>query len=816
MISQIQQAPYYDEDQYSFSDDEEEVIDSPNPTRKGQQQLEIDNASAQVGQRIFQQPVDSEKQHSFLKSRISLPHLRVNLGSDDDDAEDVLKLVTKLDARYHDWKENFQNQATLQGILLSIIEYFSINKENILKGTEYISSVRHTEKIKSWLNTGDECYKWTDDILHLIAYIRKYYMLHDIQQELEEYHQRLQELKADMSSSRSNSGQLVIAQKHIDSLSQELKNEKKETGNKGILKGVRFIVTKLSTSPLEHVGWSSKIVIKVSKVTFYIFKYVWELWNINNTKAKQDQWLNYLQRITVNIYSDDPDQQTLQEELQKKNNTAQDKLCNDLANFFKSVENCKTTEEVGRRFKEVGISFEVPSTIEEFQEQLSNKRFQRNLIQEYYHCVARVVFMNPDHITKLVRRKEQAKEIRINTCLPFIGDQIIACQNEEWPEIQKHFENLKIHLDSIQISEEERLPNPPTTKLEWKQCLQNEAFLKALARQWVDYQEAKAQLFAQAMKQCLLSKHNVERKFLDFRKNQYIIGLLSSVVQLAICLPQAKLYAITFALELFSKDLAKAGLPGAGAFYLFIPLYPNLHFKLEDIVFSLYAHLFGMQYKPNEYSLKSYKLTTQIHMFGLMMTSHTLLLLLKQALLWLNMRLIENCIMSLETKPMSQDARFIDMDKQYEERRITYKQRVEELEAELDKLREEDAKLIISPCYAQLKECSQTKEPSPPIEAEESDEFDLEKAEEEINQPETQKFDKETLNPFFIIAQSLEDADFNCFPPNVLEEFEDTLGFPLTDKSKENLQKHLESFFSESETKFMGSFSSNRFNYLRA
>jgi hypothetical protein len=835
MFSLVQRTCNSSEDEYNFSNTAE-TVDSHNLRNEQQADgiRETDGLSIQVSQRTFQQLANSKN-----RPHRALPQLgccnysnssQFDRGECNDEISEIFALVAQLETRYNQRKEKFQEQAALQGTLLSGIEYVSVNKDNIVKGAEKFTSVSHSE-VKVWLNKGDTAYKWTDDILHLIAYIRKYYLLHIIQTELQDYHQRLQKLKG--KRLRSDFNKIRNVQKYIDALNRKLKIEKKETWHKGKSKVACFTLTKLTSFPLEHLtGWSSKTAVKVGKIAFNIFKNTWGIWKILNAKANQDEWLYYLQpRLMVNIYPDKPTDKLEQEKLEKlkkQHENAQEKLLAELNGFLTFLDECKTIEDVQAIFKEVGISFEIPSTFEEFQIQFRNKRFQRNLIQEYYYCVGQRVVRNDKTIKSFLNAQMNEKRRLINERLPFIAEQIIECQNKEWPEIQKHFDHLKIRFDSIQALKdpvlndaseelsddecaEEQLPLPPTTKLEWEQCIQNEKFCKALAKQWVDYQEAKAQSFMQAMRQFLLSKHSVEHKFLNFWLQQYVIGLISTAVQLAICIPYVTLSTLSSVLAILNKDLAKSGFPGVGAFYIFIPLYPNFNFKLEGILLHLCEHLFAIKYKPNEYSLKSYRLTMQKRMFGLAMTGHTLLLLLKQALLWLNMRLIENGMMGLEKKPISQDVRFMRMNAQYEQRRITFKQHVEELEECLKQLKIQDAKQIISPQYAKSEtKFSQAKKPLKDSiqHVEESNECNS-NVEEEI-----EKTEKRTLDPIYELVQSLEDADFECFPYNVLEAFEDNFGFQLTDKNKENLQERLESFFSESEAKFIDSFRFNRFNYL--
>ncbi len=886
MVSPVQRNFYRSEDEFLLENDELSV----SPTlRKGQLEpgiKEVDIASAQVSQRIFQQsPADNhKKENTPLKSKVAPPALVLNNNKakelckliDNLNANFELgklsKLVENLEADFKKWRQHFQGLVTLKMTLLESCEYLSANKENILQGVTQLNSVPYTQ-VKSWLNKGDTVYKWMDDSLHMLEYIVKYYRLYAIQKELKNYYQQLQKLQS--GSSSGSDGEIEKLQKYIDFINLKIKKEKQETWNKGVNKTIRLVLTKPTPLVLEHVvELSSKTAIKICKIVFSFFKEIAGIWDALNAQANQNKWLYHLQpRVTVNIYSNAPDQEEEELEITHANehknyrsnlekfleslkncNTTQEveKIFNEagidfevpstltefkkqfknldfqrdlmqkyyranLKKFLESLKNCNTTQEVKKIFKEIGIGFEVPSTITEFKKQFKNSHFQRDLMQEYSYYIGKRSIMAEEHIHTALRAKMARKKRLINKSLPFINEQIIACQHLSWPEIEAHFANLHIPLDAIQIKNskdpfielsdevledsfeesedlyvDEELPiSLPTTKLEWDQCIQNEEFVQALAAKWIDYQEEKAQLFWQAIKQCLLSKHSVEAKFLDLRLKQEMIGLVSTAIQFAICMPYVKVFALTSALEVFSKDFAKAGFP-LGGFYLFMPLYPKFNFKLESILLNLHEHFFAIKYKPNEYSLKSYKLTIQIRMIELMMSGHQILLLLKQILLWINMRLIENCMMGLKKIEIGEDDRFKQMLENYEQHRINYKQHVEELHNSLKQLKIEDTKLILNPQYRKSQEkSSQSKEAlKDPLQ------------------------NDENFDPLYEIAVCLEDADFEYFPAHILEKFEENFGFKLTEENKENLLERLEAFFSESEINFIDSFNSNRFNYL--
>ena len=665
---------------------------------------------------------------------------------------------------------------------------------------------------------------------------------------------------------------IIKVQKIIKQFNDKLTQDQKEALEKGTFKFARF-TTKLSSFPLTKIAEiSTKTASKVSKYTFNIFRNIWSIWRIQGVYSIQSEWIHRLQpRIVVNIYSNDPDPQTTElvfkkesvsklykeakeflllladyetiEEIQtrckeralsleipetiedfkqqlkgkdfvcrlvknyfevnqeeeileesqiisllhkiekqqnrkSKQKTAQEKLIGEVHEFFFSLVDCEKIEEVRAKFTKIGLAFEVPATIEAFQQQLRNPRFRRHLVRMYYHCTGQKgVILAKNEIFSLLQKREQEKNRQIEQSLPKI---IETCQKMTFEEIKTYLAQQHIHFNLINIPNREGLTLPPTNKSEWENCIQNEQFCRALAKQWVDFQETTAQLVLQALRQALLSKHTIESKFLFFRATQYAIGVISALIQWTFCSAPLKLITLSTIVEILVTDISKLGVPGLGVFYIFYPLYPELNFKLESIFMLLAEHLFAVKYKPNEYSLESYKLMIQIRMVEIVLLAHAFQFLLKQIVLWLNIYLIETCLMRLKKKPLVEDSRYIQMSHQYEQYRLNCKERIQHLQKFLFQLRVKDAKLAITPQMMNSSESSTCEDP-------------IEK-----------------------IVKILESADIDYFPPQVIEFFEDHLGFKLTNGTKDKLQKHLEEFFCASEDEFMGSYRHNRFAYLRA
>src|SRR5207253_2157970 len=102
---------------------------------------------------------------------------------------------------------------------------------------------------------------------------------------------------------------------------------------------------------------------------------------------------------------------------------------------------------------------------------------------------------------------------------------------------------------------------------------------------WVDSQAKNEVLMKQIIRRALLTKLDVEHKFINFRITGYGIETLATLIQIALCLTSFKLLALRPLLEvLISTDLSKLDIPGIGLVKLFHPLYPELSFKVKNMM----------------------------------------------------------------------------------------------------------------------------------------------------------------------------------------------------------------------------------------
>lgn len=566
---------------------------------------------------------------------------------------------------------------------------------------------------------------------------------------------------------------MIQIEQAINHLNKKIEDEKQKATVKKPLK-VGKLFSLLSKTALEHLTEiSHKAASKVCKSSYIIFKSICGIRELQVLNEQQKEWVHFLQpRIRVNInLPKDSDSDLVKIEAQ---------------DFIDSLKRCQNLEEVKCKFQEAGIhTIEIPLIWEEWQSQINNWHFTRQLGKIYVFHSGKQLIMNDTQIISHLNHQKKEHGEKIKLALPAILDHIHKCNDLDFAEIINYFKRLHIHLDEVNVPDPHnpggKLTFSPTTKDEWNQCIQNIDFCEALTTQWINHQETTAQLALQGLRQALLSKNHVESKFLFFRGFAKIVDMAFSIIQLTICLPPIMLWKKTTSIiELFLKDLTKLDIPFIGFIHLFHPLYPDVNFRVNSLLITLIEHFFARKYKPNEYSKEGYQLSIQIRKLNFFGLIHLLLSYLEKTVLWLQIQLIEKPIKFLRKNPEHHDEsiRFAEIDAKYKKKFDDCKMNIEKLKSRIVQLKIDDFKFSINPQQSKIQ-------------------------------------GQEAPDPLQMISHDLEEAKFDFFPHNIREFFEENFGFKLTEENKPQIQKNLEKVFSKTEDKFIASYQENRFSYLR-
>ncbi len=712
--------------------------------------------------------IDAEELIEDEESKVKINHLGQQFdrifsqaSSFSEKVEEFFQEVKDLEERYSNWKQDFNEYGNFQGNILSALEYFNVNYDNFVDVLNHYFPKGKSHILGS-LEAVDTTFTWTNCIAPLTLNIVKFCVSNQIKSDLESLQKRYRELKPDFENFDSSSSSSEVETIHrIQSCMDQLQRDITRDQQEALVKGQAKLDKLISKTN------------KFCKHAFNIFRQVRKIFEIKDSYKMQDRWVFHLQpRILVNINCPEPA-------------SSQQQLFEEVGTFLKSLEKCKTIHEVQRLLKEKGIKEEIPSTFDEWNKLFKGQRFRRHLVQCYYYSVNKRPFMNKSHIERILTKLKDDKNKKVERCSAWVDHHIDQCQNLNFAQTKAYFQELHIHIDRIQIpknpddaklSPAERAVTEidyqdlPQNKDEWNQCVQDPEFRKALVTQWIDYQETTGQLAMHMMRQALLSKNSIERKFLFFRGAEYVVSIASSMVRLVLCVPKTSVWLAASIVEVFVSDLAKIGIPGAGLIYVFYPLYPDMNFKIDSLIMTVAEHFFAVKYKPHEYSLLGYSLIFQIRWFELVRITHYFLSLFEQALLWINMRLVENCIMRLKKQPLDEDERYIKIAEIYERHRLKCKQEIQKLEASLDELILKDAKLAIHPRHA---------------------------------------------NAIEDLVKVLKEISFNDVSPEVREFFEDNLGLELTEANKALMQEKVEQFFTAEEDQFIKNYQECHKSYLR-
>lgn len=731
--------------------------------------------------------------------------------SDGIEEKDLSTDIESLNQKFANLKENFYTlKDGLNGIIalikqfLSFFEYCSDNKINLANLSRLILP-EQAHVYENLLIYGDYGYKWIDSVIRFFAYSIKYQLIKEIQIESKEIEHSCKKFvhQDDKKIEASAQASINKIQKSIDQFHIKLERDKEEAIESSKLphlvsKLLAELLTTLHTFlPIFKI--LRKTAEKVCKCFYEIYKNSKGLLECNRSNDIQNEWFFHLQpQQSTLVKNENPD--LFEKEKVYFQEVIQKKLIENIKNFHHSLRKSQSISEVESLFKQINLSIKLPSTIEKFKQNLEIPRFRRELFQHYYYYMGQRIFLDEKRIKLISQKKQEEHHSKVSRSLPIVAQKIDECIDEckklnlpfdhiKNPEGKTNLKGVKTYFREklhIDISSS-NLPKIPQNLLELEECLANEDFIKTLAEQWVCFQETTAQLSVQAIRRAVLSKVQVECEFLSFQKIQYVIGLVSSFIQLNLCLTPLKylgmgqiveLFAIKEVLELLLTDLTKLDNPSLGLYYLGYPLYPGIKCKVESFATLFTKHFFAIKYEPHQYSLESYKLHTQIRLTKLIEVSNSLRFLMQQGLLWINVRLVDNCIRQMNTQPLVEDSSYIELTKKYEQCSFDLRQLFQNLLQHLKQLQIIDAKLIIHPHFPSSKE--------------------------------------EPYDPIKILVDAIQDADIDYFPPNVLESFENLVGFELTNANKGKLQEHLEDFFIKKDQEFWRTYRDNRFAYLRA
>lgn len=374
-------------------------------------------------------------------------------------------------------------------------------------------------------------------------------------------------------------------------------------------------------------------------------------------------------------------------------------------------------------------------------------------------------------IKALLQKRQLEFQDNVHKSLPEIKNHIAHCQNLTFDEINQYFADLHIHLDTLE--------DPPKNKNDWTKKIQLDVFHVELATEWIKHQETVAKLQEQVLRHALLSKNSLERSMLCFRCLENVASIFSSLIQIILVIPFFSTHAMLPFLKKLTTDLSKdkipltnIRIPHLGLTYL---MFPEINLRVLDLfAIFIFEYVVGVAYRPHEYSFAGYKLSIQIKLLRMYLPICALMSGFEQALLWLNVQIVENCVLRLDRKP-SEHPRMVRINEKLEQQRLNCKQRIKDLEGCLNQLRLKDTRAT---AFAQ---------------------------EDPLNPD---------IDPFEILAKTVQDLNLEYFPESTRQLFESHLGIQSTKLTTVKMRKSLEDTFLTTEENFVEAYH-NRHSKIR-
>ncbi len=671
------------------------------------------------------------------------------------------KEFVSFSQKFHMLRRNSPYQDTLD-YCAKPIEYANVNRSTlstiidpfIPEGQESTESGNK----KGWHNGAEEIHKTVIPLGYVICHTTKIVNACQGENVLLSIQERFAVLRPQILALNQVEGAPSIKEinslnKKIHGLYAKLVEDKASNVDKCLAKGVK-LAGRAIQYPLEQYV-NKDDAGKWCKNGVSIIKNAYSAWKIGKACRYQKEWVHHLSpRILIDHQASEASQEQLNDET---------------ISFLNSLSLCKNVEEVKKIFKQRRMSIEedVPNDFASWQQLFEGKRFRRYIIQSYYHSVGKKPVFNTDDVKSLLRKREKDFKATVDANLTKIFGFITTTHEFTFEEIKDFFAKQHIYLNCLEF--------PPQNKEEWELRINDLEFQRSLAKQWVEYQETSAKLLDQGLRQSLLSKNAIESKFLNYRWKENIASITLSLIQFALTFRGMHFSSIAAISEAFSIDLSKAGIPGIGLIYL---LFPDTSLKIETLIASVSEYLFLGQYKPHTYSKESYKLFFQKRWLLFISKLHSQISLFKQFMLWINIRLVENCIMGLPKKPLEEYSKYTEIQEDEKQFQLKCRKRLKELKILLRQMRLLDEKKIIQPSYGRTG-------------------------------PNGEKVDS-----IEIIANTLEELDMEMFSERTREFIETNFGIKLTENRKD-LKKEFEKFFLKNEMNFVNSNRKNRFIYTR-
>lgn len=236
----------------------------------------------------------------------------------------------------------------------------------------------------------------------------------------------------------------------------------------------------------------------------------------------------------------------------------------------------------------------------------------------------------------------------------------------------------------------EGLESAPQSKEEWTTRFDSAAFKDTLCRRNVEHQITVAKLLQHGLENTISEKISIENKFLIFNLIKNIVEMISSLVQIILFIPNCAAFLANWGIDQLAKNL-----PIPGIEYTFI-LNPDIDLSLLGLAWMAISHMFGIYFKPNEYSVKGYWIDFQNKLAHVGYYLKYLILFIMKCSFKLTDILIEFCLRNKKS-PISQMHSYQRLNDKLDSIRTQYYARLDDLKKRLNLLKQQDIKEALNP-----------------------------------------------------------------------------------------------------------------------
>ncbi len=688
--------------------------------------------------------------------------------------------------------------------------YPSINKDNIIYLSSFISP-ESSKIVASSIKIYDVMYKWLLNISSLSLNIYEALGVQSHQKRTLQLRKRNETIHATTEKTETISdAKLDKILKQLNEFESSLEMQSKKLFAQIQKDVTRFSAMLLSLSLAIHGICENKVADKIGKFGEKIFTNISNLYGCLEDEKINKRWRFHLNTNFETFIEpnkkfkklEDPKHYAEHENKFKDHIVANHTFRKKVMAFKEDLETATNMDEVKKKFKEFNIPMELPSSISLFKRLLKDDRFSRDLFQEfYYHEGKRVSNIN-ERILQTLELYENEQNDNITRSIPIISQKLNKLSNvldylidptpeELFETINRFLKKRHMDLSTLSIKQDPAvppLPFPPQNITEWSTCIKSEEFKRALATQWIDYNETTGKMAMQGLRQALISKHEIETHFLLIREIQIAIGIIFGILQAASIIPYLNISPFLELLEIIGADITKI-FPCSEFIYLGFPHISEFKTKIDDLASQLVRHFLAIKYKPNEFSVESYSLTFQKKFYDYSKVVYSTLFILNyinyRSATFLTKYILEKIVDKPEDNAFYKNLVEIEKNNDEEYKKISeqFKKINDEIIDALQQLKIDDANLIMQPHV------------SNPI-------FDLAS----IIEGNENEEDEENYQ---------EGANFNFFTTEAQEFFENHAMFKFRVKPKKELKSHLEMLMTMDDNKIFKEFAENRYSYLK-